>query len=794
MRSLKPSALLLLLLSAFGWGVTPAQAAPGDVVVPNVTGSASEVAVQALEAQGLNVTLVDVAGPPVGRVERQEPPAGARVPTGTEVVLRVGIALRIETRAPDLRGVALPEIGPALEKAYVLELELVNGPPHQDGRILDQNPAPGQTLLFRGVLVLRVVQSGQAGAAGVIVPVLIGRTEAQALDVLHALGLGAGVEYVADPSRPAGTVLSQDPASGAQILSGGLVSLRVAGAPGAPTDTQAVPVPNLVGLSMNAALQAAQAAGFVAQAQFTAQSGGTPWTCIGQQPPAGTPLPAGSALTLTIALPQAAPQHVTAPTLFGLSQAQAVQMLAAMGLSAQVQHSVSGFPAGLVFAQDPQAGATLPAGSPVKVYVAVPPQGGWNPGFVQVPNVVGLSPAQAFQALQNGNLHPKAKQHLVPNQPVDVVDAQTPSAGATVAPGTEVRFYVPQASLVPTLIGKSRNDAIQALQGAGFNPQPQGPAFGLGETVVIAQGAPAGVPLARGSTVAFAFKYQGGGIGAKVQVPDVMGLTKNAAASMLQQKGLGVDLQHQGPFLPGSGTKVTSQGPPAGALVNPGTVVQVVYIDVMGGGGGGNLVQVPDLSGMTVPQAQQALAAAQLQGAFQQQGPSFPGGTTKVVSQQPSAGQPVATGSQVQATFVSQPAMAQNTTVPNLVGLTVADAQQALAAKALQGNFVLQGFALPGGVKKVIGQSPPAGAVVAQGSTVSATYVHQLQIQPKVIVPNVVGMKRADAKATLEGMGLVVQFNGPGQPNKQKVVSQQPIPNTQVAKGSTVTMIVMPTP
>ena len=784
--------VLALVGAVLAFAGAPAQAAPGDVVVPNVTGSAADVALPSLEAQGLTVRIVDVAGPPVGRVERQEPQAGVRVPTGTEVVLRVGIALRIETRVPDLRGAALPEIGPALEKAYVLELELVPGAPHQEGRILEQHPAPGQTLLFRGVLALRVVQPSQAGAAGVIVPLLIGRTETQALDMLHAVGLGAGVEYVADPSRPAGTVLSQDPASGAQILSGGLVSLRVAGTSAPAPDTQGVPVPNLVGLSMNAALQAAQAAGFVVLAQFTAQGGGTPWTCVGQQPAAGTPLPSGATLTVVIALPQTAPQQVTVPTLFGLSQAQAVQMLAALGLSAQVQHAASGFPAGLVFAQQPQAGATVPAGAPVKVHVAVPPQGGWNPPSVPVPNVVGLSPGQAFQALQASNLHPKAKQHLAPNQPVDVVDAQTPPAGANVPPGPEVRVYVPLAGLVPTLIGTSKNAAIQALQAAGFNPQPQGPAFGLGGTVVIAQGAPAGVPLARGSTVAFAFKYQGGGIGAKVQVPDVMGLTKNAAATALQQKGLGVDLQHQGPFLPGSGTKVTSQNPPAGALVNPGTVVQVGYVDVLGGGG--NLAQVPNLVGLTVTQAQQALAAVQLQGSFQQQGPNFPGSGTKVIAQQPAAGQSVPKGSTVNATFVQQPILVANTTVPNVVGMTNAEAQQALAAEDLQANFVLQGPAFPGGTKKVIGQNPAAGTVVAKGSTVSVTYVQQLQLQPKVIVPNVVGMKRADAKATLEGMGLVVQFNGPGQPNKQVVVNQNPAAGQQVAKGTTVTMTVMPTP
>src|SRR5262245_5749663 len=81
-----------------------ALAGPGEVSVPDVTGNPAEAARLTLEGQGLNVEIVGVAGPPVGRVERQDPPATTRVPTGTEVRLRVGIALRIETRLPDLRG------------------------------------------------------------------------------------------------------------------------------------------------------------------------------------------------------------------------------------------------------------------------------------------------------------------------------------------------------------------------------------------------------------------------------------------------------------------------------------------------------------------------------------------------------------------------------------------------------------------------------------------------------------------------------------------------------------------
>lgn len=802
-RLLRPVLLLALLacLAAgpvgglLGLGAR-AHADDPTVAVPVVEGSLLDNARATLEALGLRPAVVTVAGMPAGRVARQEPPAGTPVPFGSEVVLRVGIALRVDTRVPEVRGQRLADVGPELEAAYVLEVELVDGPADQAGRIVDLQPAPGQALLFRGVLMLRVIHAAAPEALGVVVPALLGRTEAQALETLQVLGLSAAVEYVEDAARPRGTVLSQHPASGTEMLVGGTVTLRVAGTPQQPVNpAPGLPAPNLVGLSMNAALEAAQAVGLVPQVQFQVVGGQAAFTCVQQNPAAGTPLAPGATVTLVVALPGAQPSQVTVPTLFGLSQAQASQLLAQLGLGALAQPSVSGYPAGMVFSQDPPAGAVVPKGAAVRVFVAVP---GVGPLGAKVPSVLGLTAAQAFQTLKQAGFQPKGRTHLAPGAPVDVVGAQQPVAGATVALGSEVQYYVPATSLVPALFGRTKGEAIQLLQDAGFNPKPQGPAFGMGTTVVIAQGAPAGVPLARGSEVGFAFKFEaGGGIPVKVQVPNLLGQTKNQAVQTLQQKGLGVDLDHQGPFLPGSGTKVVGQNPPAGALVNAGAVVKVAYVDVAGGGGPG-LVVVPDLSGLTQQAAQQALQQAGLPGQFVQQGPAFPGGTTKVISQQPVGGQPVPPGTLVKVTFVSQPGLAQKVAVPNLVNLTLAQAEQALAAKNLQGQFSQQGPNLPLGQKVVVSQQIPPGTLVNPGTTVQAVYVLKPSIQPpaqKVAVPKVTGLWRAQAQQALAAAGLTATFQGGGgNPAKQRVISQNPPQGTLVDKGSNVVLFVIQMP
>jgi beta-lactam-binding protein with PASTA domain len=642
----------LLWTLAVGAFVAPQAWAEGEEIqVPALAGRTPEEARAALDALGLVTVLVPVAGPPVQRVERQDPAAGTRVSVGAQVVVRYGIALRLETRTPDLRGQLLGTVGPELEGAYTLEVELVYQPQRPDGQILQQNPAPGQPLWYRGVLSLTVAAAQPTQGLTAIVPPLVGSPEAEAVDLLKSLGLNVAIDYRQEPGQAPGTVLAQDPRSGAELVTGGTVFLRVSGPGGPPSpEVHPIPVPALAGLEMNAAIHTVQAHGFVPQLSFQVKAGHPAWRVFAQDPAAGTPRAAGSPVIISVALPGAQPAQVAMPVLFGLTQAQAQAILHSLGLSVNVELKNVGFPAGRVYGQEPNAGGLVPKGSMVVIKVA---QGQPGPGVatMQVPAVVGLSPAQAWQKLVADGFTPKALQHMAPNEPVDVVDAQLPAPGSLAQVGAEVRFYVPLASVVPGLLGRTRTQAIQMLQADGFNANPQGPGFGVGTTVVIAQGAPAGVPLARGSTVSFAYKFQaGGGMPVKVQVPLLSGMTKEQAAAKLQQTGLGVDLERQGPIVPGPGTKVVAQTPNPGALVPVGTVVKVIYVEQ------GQLVlpvSVPTLLGKTKAQAKAQLDALGLVAKFN--GPGGNPNKLRVVTQQPVAGTKLAPGSQVTMLVVPIP-------------------------------------------------------------------------------------------------------------------------------------------
>lgn len=72
------------------------------------------------------------------------------------------------------------------------------------------------------------------------VPALVGKTRAQAEAQLDELGLRLKVEVVVEAALDPGLVVSQDPASGAEILAGATIELRVSAA---PHDARPAPAP-----------------------------------------------------------------------------------------------------------------------------------------------------------------------------------------------------------------------------------------------------------------------------------------------------------------------------------------------------------------------------------------------------------------------------------------------------------------------------------------------------------------------------------------------------------------------
>lgn len=86
---------------------------------------------------------------------------------------------------------------------------------------------------------------------------------------------------------------------------------------------------------------------------------------------------------------------------------------------------------------------------------------------------------------------------------------------------------------------------------------------------------------------------------------------------------------------------------------------------------------------------------------------------------------------------------------------------------------------------RIIGQSPAPGTTVPSGSTVE---VLVSKGPPPVIVPNLIDMRRKAAVETLADLGLRAQVEAGEFTPLNRVISQVPAAGTEVPKGSTVTL------
>jgi membrane peptidoglycan carboxypeptidase len=128
------------------------------------------------------------------------------------------------------------------------------------------------------------------------------------------------------------------------------------------------------------------------------------------------------------------------------------------------------------------------------------------------------------------------------------------------------------------------------------------------------------------------------------------------------------------------------------------------------------------------------------------------------------------------------------TRVPNVVGQKVQDAQAQLARAGLRAEVREVPNPAPKG--QVIGQNPPAGTEVSGGISVTLLVSSGQGGGGNVVLPNVVGLPVATARALLGALSLRVGvgYTNGGPPDR--VVSQSPGAGAQVPAGSYVTVVV----
>src|SRR5436305_1695896 len=177
---------------------------------------------------------------------------------------------------------------------------------------------------------------------------------------------------------PAGSVISQNPLAGADVVVGSAIALTVS------TGLPHVSAPNVVGLTQAAASRTITTAQLVVGTVSTASSMTVPaGSVISQNPAAGADVVVGSTIALTVStgLP-----HVSAPNVVGLTQAAASSAITTAQLAVGTVSTTSSMtvPAGSVISQNPAAGADVVVGSTIALTVST------GLPHVSAPNVVGL--------------------------------------------------------------------------------------------------------------------------------------------------------------------------------------------------------------------------------------------------------------------------------------------------------------------------------------------------------------------------------------------------------------------
>lgn len=319
--------------------------------------------------------------------------------------------------------------------------------------------------------------------------------------------------------------------------------------------------------------------------------------------------------------------------------------------------------------------------------------------------------------------------------------SRTPPPGK---PGPEIAPGPPRP--VPKVEGMLQEQAAARLREHGFRvgkidrkESSQNPG------TVLDQEPEGGKKAAGGTTVDLEVAIPKG---SRVEVPDVVGDSRDRAIQKLRDKGLVAQPITERVSCEEIG-RVVAQEPDEDARVSRGTPVALVVA-----GTGTEPVRVPRLVGLRLADADRASRERPFKvgrverRATNQQPPDT------ILGQSPKADTLMAPGCTVDLIVAIE---IQRVTVPSLIGMTVADARRQLPSGLTLGSVeTRQAHGTPG---TVIAQRPEPGSLVEVGTRVDLAVVAQPQTPPPppddlVDVPAMKGWTRSSAVATLQKLGV----------------------------------------
>jgi beta-lactam-binding protein with PASTA domain len=325
------------------------------------------------------------------------------------------------------------------------------------------------------------------------------------------------------------------------------------------------------------------------------------------------------------AKPGAVVVRATVPQVVGLREQAAQFQLRQQKLAATVVKRAAVKPRGIVVEQNPKAGARVPKGAPVMLFVSNGPPG------AKLPNVVGLAVADATKRLRAMKLVPLLKQ-ATSKQAAGTVIAQKPAAGELAKPQTPVVLEVARSKArvaVPDMSGQMLQEALTNLTHARLAATAVQVPSSQSKGTVVGQSPLAGQKIAQGSRVRLNVSAGSGASQTATRQPTTT--QPSMSQPTMQPSGTRSSLPPAPPQ--GSGNdyrgmqlaravEKLAQGrqqaivlyvasaKPAGIVVSNGTVGAKMRLAVSAGPKPGTSTDLPDVSGEDAAQAQTDLESA----------------------------------------------------------------------------------------------------------------------------------------------------------------------------------------
>ncbi|MER7806462.1 Stk1 family PASTA domain-containing Ser/Thr kinase [Streptomyces sp900116325] len=259
------------------------------------------------------------------------------------------------------------------------------------------------------------------------------------------------------------------------------------------------------------------------------------------------------------------------------------------------------------------------------------------------------------------------------------------------------------------------------------------------------------------------------------RVPSLLGQTEEAARRRLSDSGLelkGVARAYSDNVDRG---KVISSDPKSGARIRGNGSVRIVVSR------GPEIVKVPDVRGTGSAEARRALKKAGL----------VPGMVTKEFSEDIGRGQVIRTDPGAGAERHPDSAVAlvvskgSPVDVPDLTGLSVQEATDALDEEGLKAEVLPGRVNSPEAAGDIARQSPGGGTRAAEGDTITLT----VSKGPRMIdVPDVTGKDVDEATRLLKAAGFEVEVDRPFLSFSDTIASQSVDGGDRAPEGSTITI------